>query len=56
MPLLAVTVEEVDRVIGSVLELCDSAYLPAVEIGFASSVAAERAWRSRIAAGGDAGG
>ncbi len=48
VPLLAVTVEEVDRVVGSLLELCDSAYLPSVEIGFASSLAAERAWRARL--------
>ncbi len=50
VPLLAVTPEEVDRIVGSVLELCDSAYLPAVETGFASSLAAERAWRARLAA------
>ena len=53
VPLLAVTPEEVDRVVGSVLELCDSAYLPSLEIGFASSIAAERAWRERLAAGGE---
>jgi Putative bacterial sensory transduction regulator len=51
VPLRAVTVEEVDRVLGTLLELADAAYLPAVEIGFASSVAAERAWRARIAQG-----
>jgi Putative bacterial sensory transduction regulator len=49
VPLLAVTPEEVDRIIGSVLDLCDSAYLPSVEIGFASSLAAERVWRARVA-------
>jgi Putative bacterial sensory transduction regulator len=51
VPLLAVTPEEVDRIVGSILELCDEAYLPSVEIGFASSLAAERAWRARVAAG-----
>ena len=51
VPLRAVTSEEIDRVVGSILELCDSAYLPSVEIGFASSMAAERAWRARLAAG-----
>jgi hypothetical protein len=51
VPLLAVTPEEVDRIAGSILELCDGAYLPSVEIGFASSLAAERAWRARVAAG-----
>jgi hypothetical protein len=52
VPLLAVTREEVDRIVGSILELCDNAYLPSVEVGFASSLAAERAWRARIAAEG----
>jgi len=52
VPLLAVTAEEVDRIVGSILELCDHAYLPSVEIGFASSLAAERAWRARVAAEG----
>ena len=51
VPLRAVTPEEVDRVVGSVLELADAAYLPAVEIGFASSIAAEKAWRARLAEG-----
>jgi hypothetical protein len=46
-----VTAEEVDRVVGSVLDLADAAYLPAVEIGFASSIAAEKAWRARLAEG-----
>jgi hypothetical protein len=53
VPLLAVTPAEVDRIVGSVLELCDNAYLPSIEIGFASSIAAERAWRERLAAGGE---
>src|SRR6266542_5214827 len=52
VPLLAVTAEEVDRIVGSILELCDTAYLPSVEIGFASSLAAERAWRAKVAAQG----
>jgi len=51
VPLRAVTHEEVDRVVGSVLDLADAAYLPAVEIGFASSIAAEKAWRARLAEG-----
>jgi Putative bacterial sensory transduction regulator len=55
VPLAAVTPEEVDRVVGSILELCDSAYLPSVEICFASSMAAERAWRARLAAGSSEG-
>ena len=50
VPLRAVTAEEVDRVLGTLLEVADSTYLPAVETGFASSIAAERAWRARLAA------
>ena len=49
VPLRAITPEEVDRVVGTVLDLADAAYLPAVEIGFASSIAAEKAWRARLA-------
>src|SRR6266496_6025416 len=41
VPLRAVTPDEVDRVLGSLLELADGAYLPSVETGFASSIAAE---------------
>jgi hypothetical protein len=50
VPLRAVTRDEVDRVLGSLLELADGAYPPSVETGFASSLAAERAWRARLAA------
>jgi hypothetical protein len=50
VPLRAVTAEEVDRVLGSLLALADGAYLPSVETGFASSLAAERAWRARLTA------
>jgi Putative bacterial sensory transduction regulator len=50
VPLRAVTPDEVDRVLGSLLELADGAYLPSVETGFASSIAAERAWRARLTA------
>ena len=51
VPLRAVTSEEVDRIVGTLLELADAAYLPALEIGFASSIAAEKAWRARLAEG-----
>jgi hypothetical protein len=52
VPLRAVTGDEVDRVLGTVLEVADTAYLPSVATGFASSIAAERAWRARLAAEG----
>jgi hypothetical protein len=51
VPLRAVTSEEVDRIVGTVLDVADAAYLPAVEVGFASSIAAEKAWRARLAEG-----
>ncbi len=51
VPLRAITAEEVDRIVGTVLDVADAAYLPAVEIGFASSIAAEKAWRARLAEG-----
>jgi hypothetical protein len=50
VPLRAVTSDEVDRVLGSLLDLADGAYLPSVKTGFASSIAAERAWRARLTA------
>jgi Putative bacterial sensory transduction regulator len=49
VPLRAVTADEVDRVVGTLLAVADAAYLPSVEIGFASSIAAEQAWRARLA-------
>ncbi len=52
VPLRAVTADEVDRVLGTVLEVADAAYPPSVATGFASSVAAERAWRARLATPG----
>jgi len=56
VPLRAVTIQEVDRIVGTILEVCDTAYLPAVEIGFAASMAAEKAWRARLAEGESPGG
>ncbi|HEX9343834.1 MAG TPA: YbjN domain-containing protein [Actinomycetota bacterium] len=56
VPLQAVTIQEVDRIVGTILEVCDTAYLPAVEIGFAASMAAEKAWRARLAERESAGG
>jgi hypothetical protein len=51
VPLRAVTPDEVDRVLGTLLEVADAAYLPSVATGFAASIAAEQAWRARLAAG-----
>jgi Putative bacterial sensory transduction regulator len=51
IPLRAITADEIDRIVGTVLDVADAAYLPAVETGFASSIAAEKAWRARLAEG-----
>ena len=45
MPLHAITVEEVDRVLGSVLQYADTAFNTILELGFASSIRKEWVWR-----------
>lgn len=45
LPLAAVTPEEVDRLLGSVLEQADSSFNTILEMGFASSIRKEWAWR-----------
>ncbi len=45
LPLHAVTREEVDRLLGSVLEYADGSFDRLLEIGFASSIRREWAWR-----------
>lgn len=47
LPLHGVTADEVDRVLGSVLEYADEAFNPLLEIGFASSIRREWAWRRK---------
>ena len=47
LPLHAVTAEEVDRLLGSVLQYADDSFDPLLEIGFASPIRREWAWRSR---------
>jgi len=47
LPLHAVTAEEVDRLLGSVLQYADESFDPLLEIGFASSIRREWAWRQR---------
>ena len=47
MPLHAVTAEELDRVLGSVLQYADESFNPLLEIGFASSIQREWEWRLR---------
>jgi len=45
LPLAAVTPEEVDRLLGAVLENADGSFNTLLELGFASSIRKEYAWR-----------
>ncbi len=47
LPLAAVTADEVDRILGAVLQYADEAFDPLLEIGFASSIRREWAWRQK---------
>ena len=47
LPLHAITAEELDRVLGSVLQYADESFNPLLEIGFASSIQREWEWRLR---------
>jgi len=46
LPLHAVTVEEVDRLLGSVLSYADESFNSILELGFASSIRKEWEWRT----------
>jgi hypothetical protein len=45
LPLSAITAEEIDRVLGSVLEYADGTFNLLLELGFGSSIRREWAWR-----------
>lgn len=45
VPLSAVTPEEIDRVLGSVLEYADTTFNRLLELGFGSAIRREWAWR-----------
>jgi hypothetical protein len=45
LPLAAVTPDEIDRVLGSVLEYADGTFNQLLELGFGSSIRREWAWR-----------
>ncbi len=45
LPLGAVNANELDRILGSVLQYSDSSFNPLLEIGFASAIRREWAWR-----------
>lgn len=45
LPLAVVTPEELDRLLGTVLEAADDSFNTLLELGFASSIRKEYAWR-----------
>lgn len=45
LPLASVTPAEVDRILGSVLEYADGSFNTILELGFASAIKREHAWR-----------
>jgi hypothetical protein len=47
LPLTGVTADEIDRILGCVLTYSDENFNPALDIGFASSIRREWAWRVR---------
>ena len=47
LPLAAVTPAEIDRILGCVLTYADENFDPALELGFASAIRREWAWRAK---------
>ena len=47
LPLQAITADEVDRILGSVLQYADESFDRLLEIGFAGSIRREWAWRQK---------
>ncbi|MEU9876294.1 YbjN domain-containing protein [Streptomyces phaeochromogenes] len=45
LPLAAITADEIDRLLGSVLEAADGSFNTLLELGFASAIRKEYAWR-----------
>jgi hypothetical protein len=45
LPLSAVTADEIDRILGQVLEAADGSFNTLLELGFASAIRKEYAWR-----------
>ncbi|RBM17835.1 YbjN domain-containing protein [Streptomyces sp. PT12] len=46
LPLAAVTADEIDRLLGAVLETADSSFNTLLELGFAEAIRKEYAWRT----------
>lgn len=51
LPVAAVTVEELDRVLGQLLQIADDTYLEALRLGFGAYIEREQAWRERVGLG-----
>jgi hypothetical protein len=47
LPLAGITEAEVDRILGCVLQYADESFDPLLELGFASSIRREWAWRQK---------
>ena len=47
LPLAAVTADEVDRILGAVLQYADESFDTLLEIGFVTSIRKEWAWREK---------
>jgi hypothetical protein len=47
LPLHSITAQEIDRILGSVLQYADESFDPLLEIGFAGSIRREWAWRQK---------
>ena len=45
LPLASISTDEIDRILGCVLEYSDSTFDQALMLGFASAIRKERAWR-----------
>jgi hypothetical protein len=45
LPLDAVNEQEIDRILGAVLQYADSSFNPLLELGFSSAIRREWAWR-----------
>ena len=52
VPLAAITADEIDRLLGCVLEYSDGTFDAAVQLGFSSSIEKEREWRAKRLAEG----
>ena len=46
LPLESVTAEELDRLLGAILTTGEEMFMPAIEVGFASYLARDMAWRA----------